>query len=207
MHGVDPHTPIESTIQSLSELVKEGQFRYIGLSEVSEDTVRRAHAVYPITAVEVEYSLWSTHIEVNGVLQACEELGIPVVAYSPLGRGFLTGQFQKYEDIPIGDNRRRMPRFQPDVFDNNIQLVKKLELMAKKKNVTAPQLALAWILAQKPYIYPIQGAINKSQLDENLDAANIKLNDKELDDIRGLIDASQVQGERYPTAASSHWTT
>jgi len=161
-HRVDPKTPIEDTVRAMAELVKEGKVKYLGLSECSAATLRRAHAVHPITAVQVEYSLWSTDIEVNGILDTCRELGITVVAYSPLARGFLTGQIKKFDDLEPDDWRRTNPRFQPENFAKNIDLVKLVENMAKEKNCTSSQLALAWVLIQHPGIVIIPGTKKNS---------------------------------------------
>ncbi|HEV7622199.1 MAG TPA: aldo/keto reductase, partial [Flavisolibacter sp.] len=154
LHRKDPDTSIEVTVGAMAELVQQGKIRGIGLSEVNADTLRTAHAVHPITALQSEYSLWSRDPE-DGILQTCNELGIAFVAYSPLGRGFLTGQYKKIEDFEEGDYRRFSPRFQGDNFEKNLQLVKKIESLAKNKGCTAAQLALAWVMAQGDFIFPI----------------------------------------------------
>src|SRR5205085_1445317 len=155
-HRVDPQTPIEETVGAMSRLVEEGKVRYLGLSEASAETIRRAHAVHPIAALQSEYSLWSRDVETD-VLPACRELGVGFVAYSPLGRGFLTGQFQKPEDLPENDRRRMFPRFQDENFQRNLRLVERVQEIAARKGCTPAQLALAWVLAQGKDIVPIPG--------------------------------------------------
>ncbi|MDB5184804.1 MAG: aldo/keto reductase [Candidatus Saccharibacteria bacterium] len=196
-HRVDPNTPIEDTWGVMAELVKEGKIRYAGISEAAPDTIRRAHAVQPITALQTEYSLWSRDPE-DELLATVRELGIGFVAYSPLGRGFLTGAFQKPEDIPEGDFRRNNPRFQGDNFYKNLELVKKVQELASAKGCTPSQLALAWVLAQGDDIVPIPGTKRVKYLEENIAAADITLSE---DDLRQLDEAAPVgstAGNRYP---------
>ncbi|KAJ3074780.1 hypothetical protein HDU98_010271 [Podochytrium sp. JEL0797] len=199
-HRVDPTTPIEETVSAMAELVREGKIRYIGLSETSAATIRRAHAVHPIAAVQVEYSPWTTDIEHNGILSTCNELGIAVVAFSPLGRGFLTGQYKSIEDFDATDSRRNMPRFQGDSFAQNLKLVDSLQRIATQKGVTLSQLTLAWAMKQGPNVIPIPGTKQISRLDENLGALNVSLTDKENDEVRKMIDSIPTVGERYAPA-------
>ncbi len=199
LHRRDPDTPIEDTVGAMADLVKQGKIRGIGLSEVSEDTLRKAHAVHPITAVQSEYSLWTRDPEHNGVLQACKELGIAFVAYSPLGRGFLTGQIRKFEDFDATDYRRFSPRFQGDNFQKNLDLVQEIEQMAKKKTVTASQLALAWVMAQGDHIFPIPGTKKIKYLEENAGAVAVSLSDEELTKLDSIF-ADGPAGARYPEA-------
>jgi aryl-alcohol dehydrogenase-like predicted oxidoreductase len=202
LHRVDPDTPIEETVGGMSDLVKEGKIRGIGLSEVSPTTLRKAHAVYPVTAVQTEYSLWTREPE-DEILQTCKELGIAFVAYSPLGRGFLTGQIKKFEDLDETDYRRFSPRFQGENFEKNIELVKKIEQLAVKKNCTASQLALAWVLAQGDHIFPIPGTKRIKYLEENIGALNIHLSIKELEEIDNIAPKNIAAGTRYPQNAMS----
>ncbi|MGZ3925024.1 MAG: aldo/keto reductase [Flavisolibacter sp.] len=200
LHRKDPDTPIEETVSAMGDLVRQGKIRGIGLSEVNADTLRKAHSVFPITALQSEYSLWTRDPE-DGVLQTCEELGIAFVAYSPLGRGFLTGQIKKFEDFESNDYRRFSPRFQGENFQKNIELVHKIEEMAKKKNCSAAQLALAWVLAQGDYIFPIPGTKHIKYLDENIGALNVELTPQELKEIDAIIPKGAASGTRYPEAA------
>ena len=204
---VDPNTPIETTIGVLATYVKEGKLGGISLSEVKAETIRRAHKVHPICAVEVELSLWETGALTNGVAAACAELGITLVAYSPLGRGFLTGQIKKYEDIGEGDLRKHFPRFQKDVFAKNLELVEKLEKLAGKKGCTPAQLALAWVrqLGEKegmPVIIPIPGATTEARVMENMDV--VRLSNEDMEEIDGILKETIVVGERYPEMAQKH---
>ncbi|HAM49418.1 MAG TPA: aldo/keto reductase [Nitrospiraceae bacterium] len=197
---VDPNVPIEDTIGTLGELVKEGKIRYVGLSEAASSTLRRASSVHSIAMLQTEYSLWTREPETD-VLQTCRELGISLVAYSPLGRGFLTGAFKKPEDVASDDYRRHMPRFQGENFDHNAQLAKKLTEIAKAKNCTPAQLALAWLLAQGEDIIPIPGTKRRELLEVNLRAFEIELS---KDDLRRIDDAAPrgfAAGARYPEAA------
>ncbi|HEY6955689.1 MAG TPA: aldo/keto reductase [Flavisolibacter sp.] len=199
LHRKDPDTAIEETVGAMADLVKQGKIRGIGLSEVNAETLRKAHGVHPITALQSEYSLWTRDPE-EGVLQTCRDLGIAFVAYSPLGRGFLTGQIKKFEDFEANDYRRFSPRFQGDNFQKNIELVHKIEEMAKKKNCSAAQLALAWVLAQGDNIFPIPGTKHIKYLDENMGALNVKLTAGELDEIDAIIPKGAASGTRYPEA-------
>ncbi|SNR57946.1 MULTISPECIES: aldo/keto reductase [Hymenobacter] len=198
-HRVDPNTPIEETIGAMAELVKEGKVRYLGLSEAAPDTLRRAHQVHPITALQTEYSLWSRDPE-DDILHTCRELGVGFVPYSPLGRGFLTGQIQKFEDLAEDDYRRFTPRFQGENFQKNLDLVARIREMAKEKNVTPGQLALAWVLAQGKDIVPIPGTKRISYLEENLEAATIQFSLEELARIDQLAPPHVAAGQRYPEA-------
>ncbi|OLL24984.1 Pyridoxal reductase [Neolecta irregularis DAH-3] len=197
-------SPIEETIGELAKLVKEGKISAISLSECNAGTIRRASKVHKISAVEIEFSLWSTEARDNGVLEACKELDIPVVAYSPLGRGFLTGKITKFEDIPEGDFRRYMPRFQPQMFDQNIKLVEKITTLAQKKNCTPAQLALAWILHQDQWIIPIPGCTTPERLHENMDSLKISLSENDMKEIEEVLATFHVKGERYPNSAKIH---
>jgi aryl-alcohol dehydrogenase-like predicted oxidoreductase len=196
-HRVDPNTPIEETVGAMADLVKAGKIRYIGLSEAGADTIRRANKVHPITAVQTEYSLWTRDPE-DEILRTIRELGIGFVAYSPLGRGFLTGRFKSVNDFPADDYRRHSPRFQGENFQRNLDLVSKIESLAKQKGVTASQLALAWVLAQGDDIVPIPGTKRRTYLDENLAAAEIQFSEKELREIEAIAPKGVAAGERYP---------
>jgi aryl-alcohol dehydrogenase-like predicted oxidoreductase len=200
LHRKDPDTPIEETVEAMAQLKKEGKIKGIGLSEVSVDTLRRAHAVHPITALQSEYSLWTRDPE-DGILQTCRELGIAFVAYSPLGRGFLTGQIKKIEDFEEGDYRRFSPRFQGENFTKNLELVKKTGELAKEKGCTPAQLALAWVLAQGDFIFPIPGTKHIRYLEENLGAINVHLTQKELEEIERIAPKNVASGLRYPEHA------
>lgn len=194
LHRVDPNTPIEDTVGAMSELVNEGKVRYIGLSEASGDTIRRANAVHSLTAVQSEYSIWSTDIE-TGSLPVMRELEIALVAYSPLGRGFLTGQIKKFEDLEENDFRRVNPRFMGENFDKNLQLVKKIEEMAHERKIKASQLALAWLLNQGKDIFPIPGTTKIKNLLENIEAINIQLTQEEISTLKSIMDS--ISGTRY----------
>jgi aryl-alcohol dehydrogenase-like predicted oxidoreductase len=200
LHRVDPATPIEETVGAMANLVKEGKIKGIGLSEVSAATIRKAHAIHPITAIQSEYSLWSREPE-EEVLQTCKELGIAFVAYSPLGRGFLTGQIKSFEDFAADDFRRQSPRFQGENFNKNIAIVNQLQEFAKQKGCTASQLALAWVLAQQEFIFPIPGTRRVKFLEENADAINITLTKEELETIDKISPKDAAAGMRYPEAA------
>ena len=179
LHRVDPNTPIEETVGAMAMLVKEGKVRHLGLSEASPETLRLAHAVHPITALETEYSLWSRDPE-DEVLSACRELGVGFVAYSPLGRGFLTGQIKTPDDLAEDDWRRKSPRFQGENFYRNLELVKRIQEIAVEKGCKPSQLAIAWVLAQGEHIVPIPGTKRRSYLEENLRALELRLSEKEL---------------------------
>jgi aryl-alcohol dehydrogenase-like predicted oxidoreductase len=196
-HRVDPDTPIEETIGAMAELVRLGKVRYLGLSEASAATIRRANAVHPIAALQSEYSLWTRDPE-DEVLQATRELGIALVAYSPLGRGFLTGQLRKFEDLEKGDYRRNSPRFQGENFQKNIDLVSRVESIAKEKNCTPGQLALAWLLAQGKDIIPIPGTKRRKYLEENAGALSVKLSPEDLRRIDEVAPKGAASGQRYP---------
>ncbi|MFZ5850452.1 MAG: aldo/keto reductase [Actinomycetota bacterium] len=196
-HRVDPTVPIEDTVGAMAELVAAGKVRYLGLSEAAPATVRRGHAVHPITALQTEYSLWSRDPE-DEVLPTVRALGIGFVAYSPLGRGFLTGRFRRFEDLPADDYRRRSPRFQGENFARNLELVARVEEIAAARSVTPGQLALAWLLAQGDDIVPIPGTKRLSYLAENLAAAEIRLTADELARIDEAAPRGAASGERYP---------
>jgi aryl-alcohol dehydrogenase-like predicted oxidoreductase len=199
-HRVDKKVPIEDTVGAMAELVREGKVRYLGLSEASPATVRRAHKVHPISALQSEYSLWEREPE-DEILPAVRELGIGFVPYSPLGRGFLTGQFRKFEDLPADDYRRNAPRFQGENFQKNLDLVKRIEEMAREKNCTPAQLALAWVLAQGPDMVPIPGTKRRKYLEQNLASADIKLTRDDLARIDQVAPRGIASGPRYPEAA------
>jgi aryl-alcohol dehydrogenase-like predicted oxidoreductase len=196
-HRVDPNVPIEDTVGAMAELVRAGKVRFLGLSEAAPATIRRAHVVHPITALQTEYSLWSRDAE-DDVLPAVRELGIGFVAYSPLGRGFLTGRFQKPEDIPEGDWRRQGPRFQGENFQKNLDLVAKIRSMADARKVKPSQLALAWVLAQG--VVPIPGTTSRKHLDENAAAASIVLSREDLESIDAVAPKGAAAGDRYAEA-------
>jgi len=195
MHRLDKNTPIEETMGAMSELVKEGKVGYLGLSEVSSETVKRAHAVHPVTAVQSEYSLFERTTEERGILDTLKELGIGFVAYSPLGRGFLSGQIRTIEDLPENDFRRAIPRFQEAHFYKNIELVKAIEVMAEKKKITASQLALAWIIAKG--IVPIPGTKRRKYVEQNIAAATIGLTGTELAELESIVPLGTDTGNPY----------
>lgn len=197
LHRKDPDTPIEETVGAMAGLVKEGKIRAIGLSEVSEETLRKAHATHPVAALQSEYSLWTRDPE-DGVLQTCRELGTAFVAYSPLGRGFLTGQFKSFDELPADDYRRHSPRFQGENFGKNLELVKKIEAMAKEKGCTTAQLALAWVLAQGDDVFPIPGTKRMQYLEENIGAMDVQLTPQELGEIDNMAPKGVAAGNRYP---------
>ena len=194
-HRVDPDTPIEETTGAMAELVQEGKVRYLGMSEAGPETLRRANAVHQITALQTEYSLWSRDPG-DEILPTCRELGIGFVAYSPLGRGFLTGAIQSVDDLAQDDYRRSSPRFQGENFDRNLELVGTIEELAANKAVTSAQLALAWVLAQGEDIVPIPGTKRRARLEENADAVDIELSDDELREIADAL--PEASGDRYP---------
>jgi aryl-alcohol dehydrogenase-like predicted oxidoreductase len=196
-HRVDPNTPIEETVMALGYLVQTGKVRFIGLSEPSVETLRRANAVFPITAVQSEYSLWTRDPE-EGMLQACEELDVGFVPYSPLGRGFLTGQIRRFEDFAADDVRRNTPRFQGENFQKNLDLVKQVQAMAAKKGCTPGQLALAWVLAKGKHIAPIPGTKRRKYLDENIKATEVSLSKDEMNQLDAIFPPGAAAGERYP---------
>lgn len=196
-HRVDPDTPIEETVGAMAQLVKEGKVRYLGLSEASSATLRRAMKVHPISALQTEYSLWSRDPE-QGILATCRELGIGFVAYSPLGRGFLTGQFRRFEDLPEDDYRRLTPRFQGENFQKNLDLVRRVEEIAKEKHCKPSQLVLAWVLAQGDDIVPIPGTKRRKYLEENVAAVNLNLSQDDLARIDEVFPPDVAAGKRYP---------
>lgn len=196
-HRVDNDTPIEDTVGAMAELVKAGKVRHIGLSEASPATLRRAHRVHPVAALQTEYSLWSRDPE-ETVLAACRELGVTFVAYSPLGRGFLAGQFKRLEDLPADDYRRHSPRFQGTNFQKNLDLVARINQLAQSKGCTASQLAIAWVLAQGKDIIPIPGTKKRRYLEENLGALNVKLSSDDLKQIDDIAPHGAAAGDRYP---------
>jgi aryl-alcohol dehydrogenase-like predicted oxidoreductase len=198
-HRVDASVPIEETVGEMARLVEEGKVRYLGLSEASADTVRRAHAVHPIAALQSEYSLWTREVE-DEILPTCRELGIGFVPYSPLGRGFLTGKFQKPEDLPEGDRRRDFPRFQGENFERNLRLVERVNEIAAEKNCTPAQLALAWVLAQGADIVPIPGTKRRKYLEQNVGALEVELSGADLSRIDEVARPEAVAGTRYPEA-------
>jgi aryl-alcohol dehydrogenase-like predicted oxidoreductase len=199
-HRVDPEVPIEDTVGAMSRLVEEGKVRFLGLSEAAPQTVRRAHAVHPIAALQTEYSLWTRDVE-GEVLPACRELGVGFVAYSPLGRGFLTGQFNGPEDLPENDRRRIFPRFQEENFKRNAELVGRVRAVAARKGCTPAQLALAWVLAQGEDVVPIPGTKRRKYLEENARAVEIEITSEELREIDEIARPGAAAGERYPEAA------
>lgn len=198
-HRVDPETPIEETIGAMKELVEAGKIRHIGLSEAAAQTIERAHAVHPITALQTEYSLWSREPE-DEILPVLQKLGIGFVPYSPLGRGFLTGQFESPDDFDADDYRRHSPRFQGENFEKNLQVVAKVQRLANDKGCTPAQLALSWILAQDPNFVPIPGTKKVSRLEENAAALNVQLSSAELEQINAIFPPDVAAGLRYPAA-------
>jgi aryl-alcohol dehydrogenase-like predicted oxidoreductase len=208
-HRVDTSVPVEETWGAIRELVEEGKVRAAGISEASPETIRRAHAVQPVTAVQTEYSLWTRDPEQNGVLATCAELGIGFVAYSPLGRGFLSGQIRSIDDLAPDDFRRRNPRFQGEAFEQNLRLVDRVREIADEKGVTAGQLALAWVMAQSdrggnPAVVPIPGTKRVAYLEENAAAADAELTDADLARLDEAAPIGAAQGDRYPDMSTVH---
>ncbi|MDD1017813.1 aldo/keto reductase [Pseudomonas sp. TNT2022 ID1048] len=197
LHRVDPDVAIEETVGAMAELVQAGKVRYLGLSEASASTLERAHKVHPISALQSEYSLWSRDQEDNGCLAACQRLGIAFVPYSPLGRGFLTGALKSPDDFAADDFRRSNPRFQGENFQRNLQLVKQVQQLAADKQVSAGQLALAWVLAQGDYLIPIPGTKQRRYLEENVAALQIRLSAAELASLEGIFSPQATAGPRY----------
>jgi len=197
LHRVDPATPIEETVGAMAGLVREGKVRWIGLSEASPETLRRASRVHPIAALQSEYSLFSRDVEA-AVLPACRELGIGFIAYSPLGRGFLSGRYRSLADFPEGDYRRTAPRFQGENFAKNLALVAKVEQIAKRRRAKAAQVALAWVLSRGGDVMPIFGTKSRDRLQENLDAADLVLARTDLDELEAAFPPGAAAGERYP---------
>lgn len=200
-HRVDPNVPIEETIGAMSGLVQEGKVRYLGMSEAAPATIRKAAAVHPISALQTEYSLWSRDVE-DEILPLCRELGIGFVPYSPLGRGFLTGQIKSFEDLAEDDYRRNSPRFQGENFQKNLDLVAKIEEMAEEKGCRPAQLALAWLLAQGEDIVPIPGTKRIKYLDENIGALEVELSEQDLEQINEMAPKGAASGDRYPDMRS-----
>lgn len=199
-HRVDPNTPIEETVGAMAKLVEEGKVKFLGLSEASAETLKRANAVHPITALQSEYSLWTRDVEDNGVLETCRELGIGFVPYSPLGRGFLSGEIKRFEDLAADDYRRQSPRFQGENFDKNMRLVEEIEKIANEKNCTTSQLALAWVLAQGQDLAPIPGTKRRKYLEQNAEAVNVILSQEDLARIEEVFPKDAASGLRYPEA-------
>jgi len=199
-HRVDPNTPIEETVGAMARLVEEGKVRFLGLSEASAETLKRAVKIHPIAALQSEFSLWTRDVENNDVLKTCRELNVGLVAYSPLGRGFLSGEIKKFEDLAEDDYRRHSPRFQGGNFEKNLDLVKKVEEIAREKGITTSQLALAWTLAQGDNIVPIPGTKRRKYLEQNAGAANVELSAEELKRIDEVFPKDAAAGLRYPEA-------
>ncbi len=199
-HRVDPNVPIEDVAGTVRDLIAEGKVRHFGLSEPGAATVRRAHAVQPVTALQNEYSLWTRGPETNGILEACEELGIGLVAYSPLGKGFLTGAMGQESKLAENDFRAILPRFTPEAMKKNQALIDRLSDIARAKAVTPAQIALAWLMAQKPWIVPIPGTTKLYRLEENLGAADVALTESDLATIASALADIDIEGERYPAA-------
>jgi aryl-alcohol dehydrogenase-like predicted oxidoreductase len=199
-HRVDPHTPIEETVGAMADLIRQGKVRFLGLSEAGAQTLRRAQAVHPITALQTEYSLWSRDPE-DEILPTCRALGIGFVAYSPLGRGFLTGQIKRFEDLAADDYRRQSPRFQGENFQRNLQLVTRIEEIAAQKGCRPSQLALAWVLAQGQDIVPIPGTKRRTYLEENLASWDVELTPDDLARISDIAPQGVAAGTRYPEAS------
>ena len=199
-HRVDPDTPIEDTVGAMADLVTQGKVRFLGLSEAAPETIRRAQRVHPIAALQTEYSLWSRDPE-DEILPLCRELGIGFVAYSPLGRGFLTGQIKRFDDLAADDFRRHSPRFQGDNFAKNLELVGRIETLAREKDCRPSQLALAWVLAQGDDIVPIPGTKRRAYLEENAGALGVTLTEEDMARINAIAPAGAAAGARYPEAA------
>ena len=200
-HRVDSRVPIEETVGAMAELVEKGKVRYLGLSEASPETIRRAHAGHPISALQTEYSLWTRDPE-DGPLATCRELGIGFVAYSPLGRGFLTGQIRTPDDFAAGDFRGHLPRFQGENFQRNLDLVARVEEIAAEKGCTAGQIALAWVLSRGDEIVPIPGTKRRRYLEENAEAVDVELTEEELERLEQAFPQGAAAGERYPDMSS-----
>lgn len=200
LHRVDPNIPIEETVGAMSRLVEEGKIRYIGLSEASAATLRKANEIHPITALQSEYSLWTRDIEDNDVRITCGELGIGLVPFSPLGRGFLSGEIKRFEDLAEDDYRRDTPRFQGDNFVKNLKLVEKVEEIANEKGITASQLALAWVLSQGENVVPIPGTKRRKYIESNAVAVDVELTAEDLERINNVFPKEAVSGPRYPEA-------
>ena len=195
MHRLDPNTPIEETVGAMAELVKEGKVGYIGLSEVSSETIKKAHQIHPITAIQTEYSLFERGVEEAGILDTIKELGIGFIAYSPVGRGFFSGEIKSPDDFAENDFRRSIPRFQGEQFYKNIELVNAINKIAEQKGVSAPQLAIAWVVAKG--FLPIPGTKRRKYIEENIAAASISLSAEEMEQIEAIIPLGTVTGDRY----------
>jgi aryl-alcohol dehydrogenase-like predicted oxidoreductase len=199
-HRVDPAVPIEDVAGAVRDLIAQGKVKHFGMSEPSAATLRRAHAVQPVSAVQNEYSLWTRQVESNGILEACDELGIGLVPYSPLGKGFLTGAITSAQDVPAGEFRSALPRFQQEAIDHNLALVDAIRSIAAAKGTTPAQIALAWLLAKRPFIVPIPGTTKLHRLEENLGAAQVALTEAELAEIEQVLGRIDVMGGRYTPA-------
>ena len=198
LHRLDPNTPIEETVGAMADLVKEGKIRYIGLSEVSSETIRKAHQVHPLTAVQTEYSLFERSAEEAGILDTLAELNIGFIAYSPLGRGFLSGDIKSLEDLPENDFRRSIPRYQGEQFYKNIELVNAIKKLADEKGVTSSQLAIAWVIAKE--LVPIPGTKRRKYVEQNIEAASITLTPQELEQLEAIVPLGTSTGDRYDAA-------
>lgn len=198
LHRLDPATPIEETVGAMAELVEEGKVGYIGLSEVSSETIRKAHKIHPLTAVQTEYSLFERSVEEAGTLDTLQELGIGFVAYSPLGRGFISGDIKSPDDFPANDFRRSIPKFQGGQFFKNIELVNEIKTLAEEKGVTTIQLALAWVISKE--ILPIPGTKRRKYVEQNIEATNITLTSRELERLEAIIPLGTITGDRYDAA-------
>jgi len=203
-HRVDGQTPIEDTVGAMADLVRAGKVRHLGLSEVSAATLKRAHAVHPISAVQSEYSLWTRDPEEDGVLDACAALGVGFLAYSPLGRGFLTGQIRRFEDFEPDDYRRSSPRFQGESFQKNLDLVRRVSELAATRGATPAQLALAWLLGRRSFIVPIPGSKRRSTLEENVKALDVALSPGDVAALEAVFPLGAASGARYPAAMMSN---
>ena len=195
LHRLDKSTPIEETVGAMAEMVKEGKVRYLGLSEMSAETVQKAHAVHPITALQTEYSLFERTVEARGIIKAMADMGIGFVAYSPLGRGFLSGNIQSIDDLPKDDFRRNIPRFQPQYFGKNLELLRAIEALAKERNITPSQLALAWTIYKGAL--PIPGTKQRKYLEQNIAAASVVLSDAEMQSLENIVPLGIDTGNRY----------
>lgn len=198
LHRLDPETPIEETVEAMAELVKEGKVRYIGLSEVSSQTIKKAHAIHALTAVQTEYSLFERNVEEAGILNTLKELGIGFVAYSPLGRGFVSGDIKSPDDFPANDFRRSIPRFQGEQFYKNLELVNEIKKMADEKQITPSQLSIAWIISKG--FLPIPGTKRRKYVEQNIEATNISLSEEELARLESIVPLGTVTGDRYDAA-------